>query len=209
MWTIVSHSLTSTSSHATISSTNHRGGHATVLHIHLAALALVAVTFAAAGCGGSSKTTTATATTASSTTTPDTTTSTSVAVVKLASGRPLTRAQWLARGDAICARLNSQLGANTVKSTKEFARALPVAAAYERAELARLVKLVPPPSMATDWQQFLTSTQQWAENSTKLGESAQGGHFTLTAPLVITTRNLHEHLAGIAKRDGFKECSLV
>jgi hypothetical protein len=191
-----------------------------VLQAHLAALALAAITLAASGCGGSktAATTAAASSTAPSipttnsaptTATSTTTTPTPVVGVKLASGKPLTRAQWLAKGDAICGRLNAQLAATPVKSIQEFTRVLPQAAAYERAELAQLVKLVPPTSKASEWQTFLVNTQQWAENSTRLGQLAQTSPIKLTNPLVTTTRKLHERLAHLAGHDGFKECSLV
>jgi hypothetical protein len=185
-----------------------------MLLMYLAALALAATVLAASGCGGSSKSgststsasaPTTTTTTASTSTTPPATTTT----VKVAAGKPLTHAQWIAKGDAICARLNAELAANTVKSTAEFARVLPVAAADEQAELAQLVKLVPPTSKTKDWQEFLTGTQEWAANSYKLAESSQSGSFTLKAPLVATTRKIHETLAHLAQHEGFKECSLV
>lgn len=185
-----------------------------------AALTLAIVVAVVSGCGGSSKTVATTS--AVSTTTPTTISTTTpttssggehpgsaVAEVRPASGTPLTRSAWLATGDAICARLNAQLTADTVKSAHEFAEVLPQTAADERAEFKQLVKLVPPTSMAKDWQEFLTYTHEWSENSAKLGNLALAGHLSLSAPLAITTREVHEHLAQIAKRDGFKECSLV
>jgi hypothetical protein len=187
-----------------------------VLHIHLAALALAAFALVVSGCGSSSKSSattsaanTTTATTTSSTSAPTTTTTTPVVAVKLATGKPLTHTQWLAKGDAICARLNNQLAASGVKSIRELGQVLPQAAAYEHAELAQLVKLVPPAADAKSWQEFLAETQRWAENSTKLGQSAQTAQFSLNEPLVGITRKLHEHLAHRAKHQGFKECSLV
>jgi hypothetical protein len=187
-----------------------------VLLAHLTGAAFAVVVLATTGCGNSSKTSTATAasatttaTTTSSTPTASTPTTTTISPVVIATGKPLTHAQWLAKGDAICARLNTQLAANGVKSLNEFARVLPEVAAYEHTELTQLVKLVPPPSQREDWQKFLNETREWAENSAKLGQSAQTTQFTLTEPLVVTTRKLHERLARVAKREGFKECSLT
>lgn len=188
-----------------------------MLHVHLAALALAAVAMAVSGCGSSSKSATATPSSAEAATTPTSSTTstatptptTTLTAVKLATGRPLTRAKWLARGDSICTRLNAQLAASSVTSVRQLGQVLPQAAAYERAELAKLVKLVPPSADATGWQKFLTETQQWAEDSTLLGQSARTAEFTLNEPLVAVTRRLHEHLAHRAKQEGFKECSLV
>jgi hypothetical protein len=183
--------------------------------IVMLALALATTMLVTAGCGNSSKsepTTTVASTTPSTTATTTTTTSTApakVVAVKVAKGRPLTRGEWIAKGDAICARLNAQLAATKVKTPADFARALPQAASYEHAELIQLATLVPPVSKAKDWQEFLLGTQQWSENSAELGQVAQSPKFTLTGQLVITTKKIHEVLANLAKHDGFKECSLV
>jgi hypothetical protein len=188
-----------------------------VLQVHLAALTLAVVVLAVSGCGNSSKSATATPSsaaaattpTSSATSTPTPTPKTTLTAVKLATGRPLTHAELLARGDSICTRLNAQLAASSVTSVRQLGQVLPQAAAYERAEFAKLVRLVPPSVDAADWQKFLTETQQWAEDSTLLGQSARTAEFTLNEPLVGITRRLHEHLARRAKQEGFKECSLV
>jgi hypothetical protein len=184
-----------------------------VLQVHLAALALAAMALAVSGCGSSSKSATATTSSTTAATIPASSTTSTAAptltAVKLATGTPLTHAEWLARGDSICARLNAQLAANTVTSIRQLAQVLPQAAAYERAEFVKLVKLVPPSADATSWQKFLTETQQWAANSAALGRSARTTQFTLNEPLVTVTRSLHEKLARRAKQEGFKECSLT
>lgn len=177
-----------------------------VLSVLPCVLALGATALIASGCGSSKTNTVASTATTTSTNTEPTPPS-----VVVAAGRPLTRGQWLKRGDAICARLNSWLATNPVKSAADFAVVLPQAAAYERAEFESLVKLVPPTNHRRDWQEFLRDTQQWAANSEALGRTAQaeGAQFDINVPIARTTKDLHEQLAHIAKREGFKECSLV
>jgi hypothetical protein len=185
-----------------------------MLHTTLVALALLATTLMAAGCGGSSKagetstsaattpTTTAAGTTAAANTAPVPT-----VTVKIASGKPLTRAQWIAKGDAICARLNRELDAISVKTAAELPRVLPQEAAYERAEVAQLATLVSPASSAKDWQEFLNATLQWAEGSAKLAEYGRFGDAITRTPLAATVIGIHEHVMKIAKRNGFRACS--
>jgi hypothetical protein len=183
-----------------------------MLHTTLAALALLA-TVPMAGCGGSSKSgeTSTSAATTPTTTAAGTTAANTVPVltvtVKVASGRPLSRAQWIARGDAICARLNRELDAISVKVAAELPRVLPQEAAYERAEVAQLATLVPPASSANDWQEFLNATLQWAEGSAKLAEYGRFGDAITRTPLAATVIAVHEHVLRIAKRNGFKACS--
>lgn len=178
----------------------------------LAALfAIGTIVLIASGCGSSSpKTISASSTPARTSTAPSRTTPAAQPVI-VATGRPLTRSQWLRKGDAICARLNSWLATNSVKSTADFAVVLPQAAIHERAELESLVKLVPPAAHRRDWREFLRATQQWAANSETLGRVAQaeGAAFNVNLPLARATKDLHERLAHVAKREGFKECSLV
>jgi ABC-type transport system substrate-binding protein len=186
-----------------------------MLLTHLATLALAASALAASGCGGSSKsastsaaTTPATTSVATAATTaPTSTTPATTTTVTVATGKPLTRSAWIAKGDVICARLITQLSSGAPKSSRELAHALVQSAAYERAELAQLAKLVPPSSMETDWQEFLTGINEIATNSATLGETAQSGTGTLNIPLLRVTQQIENHTNAVAKHDGFKHCS--
>jgi hypothetical protein len=192
---------------------NTQEGDMNISRIVVAAPMLILTIMAGAGCGSGSssggktvpsaqaRSTTATAPTIASPGRP----------ARAASGSPLDRTTWLARGDAICGRLNTQLEATKVidGTTREFARALPQAAAYEHVALNELEHLVPPRSKAHDWQQFLTYTQYWANGSSSLATAAQSGHFALKSPLAVATEKAFEARARIAKRDGFKQCSVA
>jgi hypothetical protein len=173
-----------------------------MLHTQLAALALTAATLAASGCGGSSKTESTTS--AASATTPATTAST-----KTASGTALTRAELIAKAEPICARANAELSSTTVRSGSEFARALPQAAAYERAEATELSKLAPPGTMAVDWEQIVAGIRAFAEDTAKVGEYIQSKNPTAATTLYAAAKKDHEHVAAIFKGDGFKECAAV
>jgi hypothetical protein len=180
-----------------------------VLHAHFAALALAATTLAVSGCGGSSKagsTTTARAATAPATTASTTNAPIPTTPVTIASGKPLTRAQWIARGDAICARTNMKLKAISVVSTRDYARVLPQAAIYDRIEATELSKLVPPASMARDWMQIVNGYQLFGDYTSRVAEYAQANNFAPATPLTQMGEKVHKHLAAIAKRDGFKQC---
>jgi hypothetical protein len=184
----------------------------------LAALALAAMTLTTAGCGSSSKngsTTTVAGAPAASTSSPVTTASTSTqasslppaVAVSVANGKPLTRARWIAKGDAICAELNRELQALKVKRAGELPRVLPQAAAYVRTEVVQLAKLVPPASKASDWKRFLSATLQWAEGTAKLAEFAKLGDSITVSPVAKATIALHGRLVSMAQHDGFKVCS--
>jgi hypothetical protein len=183
--------------------------------VQLATLALAVTTLAISGCGSSSDsesksnpTNTAATTAPVSNTTVDTSTPVArVPPVKVASGKPLTRAQWISAGDKICARLNAQLEATPVKGAKTFAVVIPQVAAYERTEVAELAKLVPPPTARDQWEEILTETLQLAENTAALGKTAQTSQFTFKTALVASTAKIRAELLADTKRIGFKECS--
>lgn len=172
---------------------------------------MLAATAQAAGCGGSSKagSTSASGVVAATETTQSTAVPTRVAAVKIASGKPLSRRSWIAKGEEICGRLNAELASIKIRVMAEIARVLPQATAYERTAIGQLAKLVPPASKAHDWQQFLTESLQFAENSARLVNYARLGDSITRSPLAVQTRELREHLIKIPKRDGFKECARV
>jgi hypothetical protein len=182
----------------------------------LAALALAAITLTAAGCGSSkSETTTTTATTSATAPPVGTATSTQTSAppshtsskIVVATGKPLTTAQWIAKGDAICGNLGRELQTLKVKVAAELPRVLPQAAAYERDEVAQLEKLVPPRSKVKDWKKFLTESLQWAEGSAEMAESVRFGDSVVNTPIAKATFIAHAHVLSIAGHQGFKVCS--
>jgi hypothetical protein len=151
---------------------------------HLAALALVATTLAASGCGGSA-----------------------------GSSGSLTRSELIARGDAICRRINAKLRATTVTSARDYARLAPPLAAYEQAAVAEMRKLTPPASMANGWNQVVSGAQMLADGTAKLGQYAQRSnpfqaHQTpsVHAAFVATAEGMRQMVAA-AQREGFNDCA--
>jgi hypothetical protein len=185
-----------------------------MLRVPLTRSALLMVTIAVAGCGGSS--TSASKTTGTTVARQTTTTSLAATAksetfpaVKLISGKPLTHAQWIAKADSICAHLYAQVEANTVRTNSDFARVLPQIAAYEQAALLKLAKIVPPASSTADWQAFLDDIEAGVQGSTKLGAIAQSGRSIYGLPLLHTVNAEIERRRALARRTGFRYCSLV
>jgi hypothetical protein len=176
-----------------------------MLHTYLAALMLAAIALAASGCDGSSK---SPATTPVATT-PQTATTSSTQVSTTETAKPLTRAQLLAQANAICGRAKAQLSSTVVKSQQEYARALPQAAAYERAAVSELTKLVPPASVASDFQQVLAALQQFSANTANLSDYAQTSEIIAGNALYRNAIQAQEQLHVIAGRTIFKACALV
>lgn len=182
-------------------------------HARLAALALASISLLAAGCGKSSKSSSnassaasATPTTASTTTTT-TDASRGTATVKAASGRPLTRAQLIARADAICARTDTKLATILVLTTKEFARVLPQIAAYASSEARELSRLVPPANMAHSWSQLLGDFHLYGEYTNTIDGYARANNLHAASPLIDKADALRQETKLLAGREGFKRCS--
>jgi hypothetical protein len=185
-----------------------------MLYAQLAALALAATALVASGCGGSSKSqssssstiaaaTTTTATAAPAPTTPSTT-------VAVATGKPLSRSQLIAQGDAICARTTTKLLPITIESKSQFERLIPQIAIYDKTEATELSKLVPPASMARDWTQIVNDIHLYGEDISRVAQDYQANNENAAGQLYHTAVDIVlEQRTAVAKRDGFKHCSLA
>lgn len=149
----------------------------------LAALALAATVLAASGCGESTGTT-----------------------------KPLTRAELIVRGDAICRRINARLAATTVGKGGGFGQLMPPLAAYEHAAVLEMRKLTPPASMADGWGQVIGGAQMLADATAKIGEYAKANNNTL--PTTPPTRAAFtaagagtRQMIAAAHREGFDDCA--
>jgi hypothetical protein len=173
-------------------------------------LALMAFALAAVGCGKTSGSGAATQTkssaSATSTATPASQT-TPTAHVQTTAGAPLTHAQWIAKGDAVCAKLIAQLNLMKVKSVSEIPRLIPQELVYMHAEIAALSKLTPPADKTSDWQQLLNLKQAWAEGIAQLSTNPQFARTLSTSPVFRAAAATRLRADKIAKRDGFNHCS--
>lgn len=173
-------------------------------HTKLAALALAAAAVAASGCG-SSKTGT-TATTAASTTAPTTTSAPNTHTVTLATGKPLSRARWIAVGDAICEHLQDKIETLGYRHTSELVAHLPTAAAYYLTEAEELAKVVPPPDKANDWKQIVNDVYNFSQYTSAAIPYIKA-HGQLSHKTIVQTAAIQRSMKGIGARDGFKWCS--
>lgn len=187
-----------------------------MLGMSFVALMVGAAALVASGCGGSSKTSPASRTASRSV--PPTKVSATMQTepqiptsgIPLASGRPLSKAEWIKRGEAICTRSNTRAAAITATQPREYATALPQIALYVRLEARELSKLVPPTPKAHDWARYVDglwlASQYAVEAANKLKAKAT---FQTARSALIRANSLHEEIDKIAKRDGFTECAVA
>lgn len=179
-----------------------------MLRTQFAAITLATTAFAVCGCGGSSKsgsTTTAVATPTA--TTAVTTPLPPVTMIKVATGTPLTHAQFITKADEICASANIKRSAINVVNKSEYARELPQAAIYDATETSELSKLVPPAALAHDWAQILGDFRLFTEYTDTFARYAQANKLTAGVPALQTAERVHQRLANIAARDGLTRCA--
>jgi hypothetical protein len=174
-------------------------------HTRLAvAFVLAATTLAASGCGGSSK---ATSTPAPATSAANTTSSTATEASVKPSGKPLSRSELIARADAICYRLNARRSATTIGRPQDYERVVPALASYELAAATEMGKLVPPASMAHDWQQIVAGSRTVAAATGRFHTYAEAKAGTLAHTIDLVLGKGIDELVHAAKRAGFKDCS--
>jgi hypothetical protein len=169
------------------------------------ALVLAAATLAAYGCGGASKTASSAVTTSAATQTAPS--SSTVHTESAASTQPLTRAQLIAAADMICRRVNLKRASIKLSSLADYAHLLPELAAYERAAVAQMRKLVPPASMASSWQRLISAGQTVAGGTAAVGEHATASGLREVESQSIAAGKALERSLTLAKREGFKDCA--
>jgi hypothetical protein len=173
----------------------------------LTAITLALTAIAAAGCGSSKggSTTTAASTTAATT---SATTPIATPAVTVATGKPLSRAQWVAAGDAICHRLQNQLASVTSDTTTQFERALPQAVVFYAATAEDLSKLIPPKAAAHDWQAYVNDIHLFGEYTNLESRELKKGQKVMAPAVRAKVAQLQTDMISRAKRYGFKWCSI-
>jgi hypothetical protein len=175
-----------------------------MLSTRLACLMLAGLALAAGGCG-SSKSTSQTTSTASAQSTTGKGSSTSGQSSTPSS--PLTRAQLIAKGDAICYRLNVKRSTTTISSGQSYERLVPKIQATELAAATEMSELVPPPSMAAAWSRMVLATHTIAEATGHFRSYAEASNDKLGHQVdAVLTKGIKE-LTSTAKQEGFTDCA--
>jgi len=127
--------------------------------------------------------------------------------VPIATGKPLTRAQLIAQGDAICASAKAKVKTLGGNSNAEVINLLPQAAIYYNAEAENLSKLVPPASLSRDWKKIVDDMESVSQYTNGTARYAKEKQEKTAARLYNQGLKVREHALAIAARDGFKDCS--
>jgi hypothetical protein len=163
------------------------------------AVAVLAV-HVSTGCGGSTASTGSPTSVASHKTFART-----ASVVKSRDGTRL-----IARADAICKRLNSQvIASGGLHTAEEIVRVAPKNAALERMASADLQKLASPPPLRAEWRAFLSFRRELAAELDAL-VAAKRRHDARAAQIAATAKKiLHSLMRGTATHLGMRDCAHI
>lgn len=122
--------------------------------------------------------------------------------------KALTKAELVAKADAICYGINAKRSAIRISKLQDYALLVIPFGAYERTAVVELNKLVPPPSLAAAWNEILAGARTQAQATAEISEyikqhKSLDGTQSIAAAL---TRATHE-MTTAAKREGFADCA--
>jgi hypothetical protein len=180
-----------------------------MLHTQLAALALAVAALAVSGCGSSkSKSTTSAASATTSATATATVPPVSTTPVKVSTGVPLSQTRWIAEANAICQNTATKLVALDAHTQAQLANQLPLAASYYTIQAEELAKLVPPKSMANDWQKVIDDIHLFSEYADQAAQDIKTTHKVENPALAKAARSQRQAIA-IITHDGLTHCARI
>lgn len=119
----------------------------------------------------------------------------------------LTRAQLIAKGDAICYRLNVRRSATRIERPQDYETLFPALAAYELTGATEMSNLTPPTSMARDWQQMIAGARNVARATAMVHTDSEARSKAFSERVEPVLFAGIKQLTAAARRAGFKECS--
>jgi hypothetical protein len=125
--------------------------------------------------------------------------------------RPLSKAQLIARADAICKRANHEIAATKPKSAskEEILRVVPISEAVEMRAAAELDGLTAPASVSRVWSQVVHDRHVLAEQLASLIPAEKANDQAGITRLTQAKKTLHASLAVAAQGVGVKDCGDV
>ena len=174
------------------------------------ALGLLTIAIGLAACGGSSSSVngSSVASAQRSSSTSSSLTSQSVPPESPTPTEAHASAKLATAAERICRSLNRRLE-KTVAHGLDASLLVPAAlnrAALERVASARLVKLIPPPSLAPDWRQILAYRGELTQNLVTLAAAAKAGQREREGAAAKANEEVESKLQPLAERHEMHEC---
>lgn len=122
-------------------------------------------------------------------------------------GPQLSKAEFFAKADAICRRVNAKVASMQITRGTQFPRFLAVLGTYEQSAATSMDKLNPPSSLTGDWQRIVATTRVVGINTYRVGEAAQFNKLEAESSLIRETEKLRTLARALSKQIGLKDCS--
>jgi hypothetical protein len=178
---------------------------------HIIAMALASMTLAAAGCGGGSS-----GRASSNDLGKDVSSVSSQKAGGVPSSAPLvkavltglSRAEFIAKGNAICKRLRLRIEAVNIRMTQEYGSALPRLAAQERAAFAEMAALrLAKSSLDAEWRQYIGEGLKLADYTAQLAQTLTSSDRKSSRALAVGAVRTQRAMHLIAGRLGVDRCA--
>jgi hypothetical protein len=118
------------------------------------------------------------------------------------------RAGFVKQANAICKRVNDQIGAaGQAKTVADVQRIGPGIIAAEQRGLADLRRLAVPSSLARDWRRLQSDLAQITVNAGRLLSAAKANDTATAQTVANASQQTQSEVTAIATRDGLGECA--
>lgn len=133
---------------------------------------------------------------------------TAVAGCGSSSSSTLSKSALIAKGDAICKRVNDGIkNVGATNTAADVAKVAPKVHALEQQGVNDLRKLKPPNSLAADFSSFVNKTQVLTDDATKIGAAAKTNDQKTAQAVSTEALSASAAATGSATKLGFKDCA--
>jgi hypothetical protein len=122
-------------------------------------------------------------------------------------GDQLSRDELIARGDAVCDRVNRAIAREPEpRTTRELERLARRTVTLSDPAIADLEELEPPDELAGSYEEFIASLKRQRNLAAEVGKAARDGDVGQVQELTASAGRLQEEYRRLTRRIGFKEC---
>jgi hypothetical protein len=126
--------------------------------------------------------------------------------VAVAGGKPLSRAELVAKAGEICRRLESAREARSIRKTSEFKTKGAEIARLDHQATAELAALVPPAVVAGSWRHIVADSNTVANDWTKVVEGVDNGQLREAAKYLTAASPVQSRLFKEFREAAVSDC---
>ncbi|GAC1434487.1 MAG: hypothetical protein NVSMB51_01780 [Solirubrobacteraceae bacterium] len=124
------------------------------------------------------------------------------------SAAPLSKSDFVARGNAVCTRVNTGIrGVGRTTTAADVVREAPKVHAIEQRGVGDLRRLSPPREFATDWSRMLGDLQMLTDNTAKIGDAARRNDAAAAGTIAKASSAIAAQVNTLALKLGLTSCA--